>query len=304
MVPTSKMVVERLIITAASAGYEQSLLALIGSLNCNWPDHPPVLVYNLGMSSQALELLHANGILLREVPPFVPHWREDYTWKIWCFRDAPARTYLWLDAGLCVFRPLDEAFCCAERLGYFAVSLYNHPVLPSVPPFLLKSIGLSIQDVSEMISISSGIHSICKEGRGLLVLTEAFNLCQVHANLEATEPMHRHDQALLTLLLYKYFGSIVLSDYHVYAYHYPFGPGEVSRQKIWVHRRKMLPGDIAYFLQHLSGTGMIYRPVDYIRRKPISLLRRIRVLLAKARRRYPGEDVININKYLSHGLKD
>ena len=123
----SPCVKDRLIITAASAGYATSLLSLLGSINCDWPNHPDVLVYDLGLPESVVSLLQEHRVDIRKVPAFVPHWRMDYTWKPWCFNDAAARTYLWLDAGLCVLRSMDEVFLAAERLGYFAVSLYNHP---------------------------------------------------------------------------------------------------------------------------------------------------------------------------------
>ena len=50
---------ERVIVTAASPSYEASALALIGSLNCNWPGHPPVVVYDLGMTDDTLSRLAA-----------------------------------------------------------------------------------------------------------------------------------------------------------------------------------------------------------------------------------------------------
>ena len=64
----------RMIITGASPAYESSLLALLGSLNCNWPGHPPVLVYDLGMTTATLDQLATANIPVRKVPAFCPHW--------------------------------------------------------------------------------------------------------------------------------------------------------------------------------------------------------------------------------------
>jgi hypothetical protein len=61
---------KKLIITAASEGYAISLFALIGSLNCNWPEHPPVLVYDLGLNRESLEKLHEHQVPVKQVPSF------------------------------------------------------------------------------------------------------------------------------------------------------------------------------------------------------------------------------------------
>ena len=84
----------RLIITAASGAYGPSLLALLGSLNLNWPNHPPVRVYDIGLNDGTLQVLAENQIEVIKVPPFCPHWRKHFTWKIWCLNNAPARDIL------------------------------------------------------------------------------------------------------------------------------------------------------------------------------------------------------------------
>ncbi len=298
------MLNDHIIITGASPSYETSLLALLGSLNCNWPGHPRVVVYDLGMTSSTLQRLAAADIEVRKVPEFCPHWRSDFTWKPWCFRDAPGRSYLWLDAGMCVLRPLDEAFACIERLGYFAVALYNHPIAPSVPELLCRNLGLTAVELEPMISMSSGVHGFLKEGPGAELVEESFQRALVQENMQATAPPHRHDQALLTLLLYKHFGSPVLADYHIYAHHDPTGPGSESRQKIWVHRRKMLEADQRHFAQFLNRAGDPYRPVGRIAgAKPPGWFKRLRFAVAKLRGRFPGDDYVDLDQTVLRGLK-
>lgn len=114
---------DKLIITAASFG--PYLLALLGSLTLNWPEYPPVLVYDLGMDEETLTILRDNLITVRKIPPFVPHWRKHFTWKVWCWNDAPARDILWLDAGVVVLSPLEDVFDAIGRLGYFLNPTYH-----------------------------------------------------------------------------------------------------------------------------------------------------------------------------------
>lgn len=304
MMTTTSRPLDRVIVTGASPSYESSLLALIGSLNCNWPEHPPIVVYDLGMSADTRRKLDGAKIDVRQIPEFCPHWRSNFTWKPWCFHDAPGSSYLWIDAGMCVLRPLEEAFTAIEKLGYFAVALYNHPVAPAVPAPLSKSLGLSAEDMEPMISISSGIHGIHKYGHGEELVTEALKLALTEENMKATAPPHRHDQALLTLLLYKHFGPPALADYHIYAHHDPTGPGSESRQKIWVHRKKMLEADKNYFAGFLNAPGPEYRPTDRIpsvqRPGPI---KRIRMAIAKLRGRCPGDDYVDLDQTILDGMK-
>jgi hypothetical protein len=200
---------------------------------------------------------------------------------------------------------MDETFVCMESLGYFAVALYNHPVSPSVPEPLRRNAEISVDLVEEMISISSGIHGVCKRGSGQAMIDEALRLAHSHENMKATEPPHRHDQALLTLLLYKHFGSPILSDYHIYAHHDPSGPGRESLQKIWVHRRKLTEEDKAHFAKYLHESGGPYRPTD---RAPSAqrpgFFKRLRISIAKLRGRYPGNDWVDLDRTVLHGLKD
>jgi hypothetical protein len=302
--PEQAVIDDRVIITGASQSYGTSLLALIGSLNCNWPDHPRIVVYDLGMSDTDLNQLATAQIEVRKVPEFCPHWRSDFTWKPWCFRDAPGRSYLWLDAGTCILRPMDEAFRAIEQLGYFAVALYNHPIAPSVPEPLRKNLGLTSRDMEPMISISSGIHGFLKEGPGARLVEQAYQLALVRENMQATAPPHRHDQALLTLLLHQYFGPPVLADYHIYAHHFPTGPGNESRQKVWVHRRKMLEADLQHFIACLNRRGESHRPVGRIAgATPPGVIQRLRIAIAKLRGRFPGHDYVDLDQTVLHGMK-
>ena len=59
-----------LIITAASERYSSQVLALIGSLNCNWPSHPGIIVYDIGLAARTIGVFERAGICVRKVPAF------------------------------------------------------------------------------------------------------------------------------------------------------------------------------------------------------------------------------------------
>ena len=261
-------------------------MALIGSLNCNWPDHPRILVYDLGMSPGVLSRLNSAGIEVRRVPAFCAHWRSHFTWKFWCFLDAPTQKYLWLDAGVCVLRPFWESFHAIERLGYFCVT--NHwPLHPTISDAQRAALGISDGWVRGISSIASGIHGIAKRGPGTELLRTAFELALAEENLRATAPLHRHDQSLLTALLHQFFPPVVYADWRTYAGQ---TPNEVVDQKIWVHRRRMQQADLAYFEEFVSRPGTPRIPTYTAPAPTKGVLHKLRVAIAWARGRTPASD--------------
>jgi len=96
-------------------------MALVGSLRYNWPEHPPLLVYDLGMRPEKVDEFKAAGIDVIRVPEFCPHMRRHFTWKVWCIHEAPCDQYIWLDAGVYVLRPMPDVFEAISNLGYFVI---------------------------------------------------------------------------------------------------------------------------------------------------------------------------------------
>jgi hypothetical protein len=248
---------ERLIITAASAGYAPALLALLGSLNLNWPGHPPAIVYDIGLDDETLRRLAEHAIPVRKVPAFCPHWREHYTWKLWCMNDAPARDILWMDAGLVVLEPLDEIFDALETQGYFAVP--NHQLLDwEGSDEACRGIGVAPEFRKGKPTLAATLMGFRKTGRILALLQEALAVAHVERHVAATTIAHRWEQALLSLLLYKYLGRVVIADGAIYLG--SISPVQVPGQKVWVHRRRMLPADQLHFARQISGPGRPHRP--------------------------------------------
>jgi hypothetical protein len=257
--------VEHLIITAASENFGPSLLALLGSIHLNWPTHPPIRVYDLGMDTKTLEILGANRIEVVKVPPFCPHWRKHFTWKIWCLNDAPAQQTLWMDAGFVVMEPLDELFTTIQRLGYFFVPNY-HLLDDEASETACRGCGVDASFRIGKSTLAGGLMGFQKEGTMLDLIHEALAVAMVEENIQATKPPHRHDQAILSLLMYKYYHSIMLADAQVYLGYK--SPEQVAGQKVWVHRRGILPQDIDYYSQHISVSGLPRKPLNPRKNRP------------------------------------
>jgi len=256
---------ERLLITAASAEFGSSLLALLGSLTLNWPAHPPVLVYDLGMDDATRAKIASSGISVRPVPPFCPHWRQHFAWKIWCVNDAPARHVLWIDAGIVALQPLDDIFQAIETLGYFLVPNYE---MLDYEASLEACTACRVPHEFRLgkATLAGGLLGFRKEGETITLLQEALAVAMNEAAIAATTVTHRHDQAILSLLMYRCFGQVLMGDGQVYLG--GFSPQQVPGQKLWVHRRGLLARDQEYFASHVAMPGNPYHPSP-----PVSLSR-------------------------------
>jgi hypothetical protein len=259
------MTADRLVISAASAGFGPSLLALLGSLNLNWPHHPAVRVYDLGMEADILGVLQENRIEVVPVPPFCPHWRKHFTWKIWCLNDAPAEEVLWIDAGMAVMAPLDEAFAATTSLGYFLAP--NHQLLDwEASEAACRGCGVDPAFRLGKPTLAGGLMGFRKSGKAWDVLQEALAVALVEDAIRSTDYRHRHDQAVISLLMYKHFGEVIPADNAIYLGER--SPAQVPGQKIWVHRRGILPQDIAFYRQFVSKSGPPRKPLDPRKNRP------------------------------------
>jgi len=256
---------ERLVISAASAAFGPALLAMLGSLNLNWPAHPLVRVYDLGMEHEILETLAENRIGVIKVPPFCSHWRKHFTWKIWCLNDAPAQQVLWIDAGMAVMQPLDEIFSAIQALGYFMAPNYH---LLDWEASEAACRGCEVEPAFRLgkLTLAGGLMGFQKSSLAGQVLQEALAAALVEQNFQSTDYRHRHDQAIISLLMYKHFGKIVLADNQIYLG--DRSPEQVPGQKIWVHRRGMLEQDLAFYRNYISRAGPPHLPLNPSKNRP------------------------------------
>lgn len=249
----------KLIITAASQLFAPALLVLLGSLNCNWKDHPPVWIYDIGLDAEFRKHLVDNSITVIQVPPFCDHWRKHFTWKIWCWNHAGARNILWLDAGVVVMKPLDELFTAIDQMGYFAIPNYQLLDYEASPEACLGC-GLDPSFRIGKSTIAANVIGFKKDDISMKILKEAFDVAMIEKNMAATESTHRHDQALISLLLHKHYKNIILSDGQTYGGWK--SPLQIRGQKIWVHRRAILEKDKKYFERYAFSNGPPYFPAD------------------------------------------
>lgn len=281
---------DKLIITGASESFGPSLLALLGSLTLNWPEHPPVLVYDLGMDGETIATLIENRIEVRKVPPFVPHWRKHFTWKVWCWNDAPARDILWLDAGVVVLQPINEVFDAIDRLGYFINPTY-YLLNKTATEAACIGCGVDIEFRNGKMTFNGGVVGFRKEEIVGDIIQKALGIASVEEYIKSTMPLGRHDQAILSLLIHKYLPNPIMLDTMIYAGWE--SPQQVEGQKVWQHRRTLRQDDIEHFKKHISTPGTSYLPGIPPKPKRVNMIRVSRVfskspseLMQSIRRRF------------------
>lgn len=125
----------RCIITSASNKYFPSVINLIGSLKANFPEHPQIYIYDLGLNGLLRKQLeNIEGIKILKMPKFVNYWRCCYTWKTYILNTPLADLNFYLDAGCQVLRPLDEIFEKIETNGYLFVSQGKEVLAKDIVP--------------------------------------------------------------------------------------------------------------------------------------------------------------------------
>lgn len=269
---TVSAIKDRMIITAASSSFGPSLLSLLGSLNLNWPHHPHVRVYDIGLDDETLHVLNAHNIEVVKVPEFCPHWQKHFAWKIWCWNDAPASEILWLDAGLVVLKPLDEVFHAIGNMGYFVVPTY-HPLVENASELACEGCGVDARFRDGKVTLAGGFIGFKKEGQILQILKEALSVALKEKYIAATERMHRHDQAIISLLFYRELKNVLMADGVIYCSCFPLNDSpRCPGRSVWVHRRSILPEDQAYFASRIVEKGPLYLPKDPKTEKRFKLL--------------------------------
>jgi len=241
----------RLIVTGASEVYAASVLALIGSIRCNWPAHPHIVVYDLGLSAGARDAIRRCGASVRDVAEFCPHWRQHFAWKIWAWNDAPCTNFLWIDAGIVVLEPLDEIFERLSNEGLFVVPTY-HLLNECASEQACEGVGVPPDFRNGRMTFAGGFIAFRREGRIAHVLADALRIASVERFIASTHPRHRHDQMVISLLIHRDLAGTCPADGLMYAGW--IGPDQVPGQKVWVHRRRLLWQDVEH-LQRCAQSG-------------------------------------------------
>ncbi len=227
---------ERALITSASDKFFPSLLNLIGSLKANYPNHPTLYVYDLGLNSIYKKQLIELGIELRTVPPFVDHWRSCYTWKTYILKTPLARLNFYIDAGCQILKSLDALFDSIDTQGYVLVSQGHDVLLGEVTPDSYFNIFDVDGEFKKKEVIAAGLFGF-KKGHediekvthglydaGTMGLCLGFSKGELWKNKGKNKNLFvrdcdkfRHDTTVISLLVYKHIQNPVIESVELFS---------------------------------------------------------------------------------------
>jgi hypothetical protein len=161
---------------------------------------------------------------------------------------------------------MDEVFEAIRQVGYFVVPTY-HPLMENASENACRGCGVEPSFREGKMTLAGGLIGFRKEGGVKGVLEEALSVALVEENIASVEKMHRHDQMIISLLLYKHLGQVHISDGVVYCGW--LSPNQSAGQKVWVHRRSILAEDQAHFSSRISSGGPPHLPRDPAASRPV-----------------------------------
>lgn len=249
--------------SASDARYGFHLLSMIGSVQSNSDCFDAIVVYDLGLSRQQRRLVSAiDGVELRAMPHFAPHWSQGFTWKPWIWTHLEADAIFYLDAGAMVLRSLAGVRREIEERGYWVVS-QGHEAFTLFPSSWYTLYDLD-RAAGERHAVAAGIigfrtsgrfwnevivptYEDCLAGRSLGFSAHEAELLnrglgrEEHPTLRDAR-VFRWDQSVLNAhLLLAYPDDLAVADLDRYAGFR--SPRDHPQQVIWSHRRR---GDYRY----------------------------------------------------------
>jgi len=259
------------ITTAASANFAVFLFNMLHSLHRNFPSHPKIYVFDIGLTKQEnKELSRVPWLSVIRVPAFVPHWNLCFTWKPYVWSRPKERFILHLDAGLVVLRSLESWFLAIKKWGYLTFS-QGCPVSDIAPSDFYQRFGLN-NSGKDKFGFAAGIFgfdklspageamgealSLAKEGLSLgYSKNELYKVKNPLENIERDCRVFRHDQTLINLAFLKYYGHKILvrSNKHLPV----FRPKKNKKSPfLWLSRTNIVSLRLAW--RPLAGLSLAY----------------------------------------------
>lgn len=239
---------EKAIITSVSNKFFPSLINLLGSIKSNYPNHPKIYVYDLGLFwSFRKELDQIENVEVVTMPHFCPFWRSCYTWKTYILHQPLARLNFYMDAGCQVLRPLDEVFEIIEKEDFFTVAQESQ--IEEIVPKDFKSLYHFPDVFYQKNCVTAGLFGFKNVHKVNVMLAElyaagtsgmclGFSLGDQWRNKGVNKSdiirdcrIFRHDTTMLNMVLLKHFGDFKPYPYKKYGG--ASSKSEASDQLIW-----------------------------------------------------------------------
>jgi hypothetical protein len=164
--------------------------------------------------------------------------------------DAPAERVLYMDSGCCILRPVPEIFEIASELGYFAVPNYR-PLEIEASEDACEGCGVAQEFRVGKVSLAATLFGFSRGSAVERVVQEFLRVASTERYIMASKPWHRHDQSILSLLMYREVSPLILCDGTIYLYRDL--AAKFTTNKIWSARRSMHYKDKRFFASCLEG---------------------------------------------------
>jgi hypothetical protein len=253
-----------IIITAASDVYFPFLVNMLGSAHKhNFVDLSKIIVYDIGLKPSQVDFLQTiQKVEIHSVPPFCPHWRQWFTWKPYCIKNAMEtetdELFLWLDAGTEILSDLNEIFKIIDTDGYFFVGLdefRTNEIWTTKECFEILNLDRTFFGPKNQIgAFCMGFKKSSPYYKSIVL--EAFKYCQIEKAIapQPSCPNNRHDQSIYSLLAAK--ENCDFHEQEIYGEWQEIVPGK--HQVIYSCRRKRPFVNFSYI--KYNGSGFSHMP--------------------------------------------
>lgn len=253
------------IITSVSNKFFPNVLNLIGSIKANYPEHPKIYVYDLGLFPTFAHELHSiPGVEVIKMPKFCSFWRACYTWKTYIFTKPFTDISLYLDAGTQVLRPLDEVFALIERDGYLAIGQII-PCYLTTPKEYIATLSINESHLKKEV-VTAGMFGFSRHHADIQKVIEAVHnaalsgLCLGFSQTEQwknKDPnktlfvrdcgIFRHDTTLLSIFLHKIIPNAKITDLSLFS-------NERHAGKHFIWNLRLLYSSLEYYSPVYTGS--------------------------------------------------
>lgn len=259
------------LVTAADAKYAPFLFNALSSIHANFPDHPLVYVFDLGLSrAQRCELNSVPWVRLKEINKFVPHWKSGWSWKPYILTQVGERFVLYFDsANIVLYRSIALWFLAIKRHGFFGIA--NGQLMQDITPSdYWAMFNLDPVACKDRPTFGAGLFGFDGAGpagaairKCLSLTTDGWNLGRSDGEqnpLYGKTPLRacvcfRADQTLFNLAIVEHVGPGILIRNEI-RYCGQGGPHDHVNQYLWYARRNK--NCMVYFFRPLNTYSCVF----------------------------------------------
>lgn len=259
------------LVTATDAKYAPFLFNTLSSIHANFPDHPLVYVFDLGLNrAQRCELESVPWIRLRAIDKFIPNWKVGWSWKPYILTRVNERFVLYFDAAnIVLYRSIALWFLAIKRHGFFGIS--NGQRMQEITPTDYWALfGLDSDACAARPTFGAGLFGFDRASPAGLAISKCLALTVAGWNLgrSASEqnPLYgkvairdcvcfRADQTLFNLAMIEHMGLAILVRDEV-RYCGRGGSNDHVNQYLWYSRRNK--SSLLYFTRPLHTYSSVF----------------------------------------------